>query len=67
MAQARHAEYGGGHGALNKHQPGAVTEQAKYGAHDDPGQHQGTDHIKSPMADGTDGHAQGRERQRSRR
>lgn len=49
-AQARHAEYGGGHRSLHQQQPGAVADQAKYRGCDDPGQHQGTDHMQYAVA-----------------
>src|SRR5260370_12013693 len=60
-AKARHAEYSRRYRPLDQQQPGAMAAQAEPRAYNDPGQHQGTDHIKPTVPEGTDGHAQGRE------
>jgi hypothetical protein len=38
-----------------------VADQAEHRADDDPGQDQGTDHVKPAVPDDADGHARGRE------
>jgi hypothetical protein len=60
-AQAAHGEYDRGHRSLDQQQPGIVADQAEHRAHEDPGQDQGTDHVKPTVPDGADGHACGRE------